>query len=477
MSATDFFVTPDGAGQKDGSNWENAMGLTEFYAKMKFVFNQTPVNDYHTGEEFYFGTGTYNFTSTIFISRSSVSFKGGYDATTGELSTTERTVFNGNNKARSNGALFIQSNSERNEDGKKRIVNISGIDFENFITNNEWRGNDTNWQHGMPSAIYIMTCGYAEISDCNFRNNKCVATGSNAMAGAISLNKVNALIRNCSFTGNEGTNGGAVKLYYNIEGNWVKNVYLTVDGCYFSGNKATDNGGALYGRNAMQVNIINTTIVGNEATNGGGVFNNGAGNYDGICNVVSSTIAGNTATAGSEVYTNGKGVLNVTNSIIVAGDDVDAIVDATETAGFKFNGNNIIGNVAEGYVSTKSDDISITNNFTTVFGDNVPAADGTLSPVKFMAGMDPDAITGFVTEEGWPYAVDATVDQLGNARTTGKSNGAIAISDTTTGIDDVPADLEVGDESWYTLKGLRLTGCPTVSGIYIHKGRKVLVLK
>lgn len=482
MFATDYYVTPEGAGQKDGSTWENAMGLTEYYAHMKFYYKangdipKTEVNDAHTGEQYFFSTGKYTFTQTIFISRSGVTFKGGYDPTTGEPATSGRTIFDGNNTARTNGALFIADNSERDEAGKKRAINISNIDFENFITKGEWRNDDTNWQSGRPSAIYIISNGYTEISDCNFRNNKCQGTGDNAMPGALSLNKVNALVRNCSFTGNEGTDGGAIKLYYNYSGNWTKMAYLTVDGCYFSGNKSTGNGGAIYARNSQQINIINSTIAANEAAIGGGIHSNGPGNYTQILNIVSSTIAGNTATTGSQVFTNGNGVLNVANSIIVADGGADAIADASATSGYKFQGNNLIGKVAEGYASAESDNISADNNYETVFGDNAIAADGTITPEKYWAGMAPADIAAIVTEEAWPFAVDAAVDQLGNARSTSTSNGALATSDTTNSI-EVIADNEAenGDEAWYNLQGMRMTQRPAAKGIYIHKGHKVLV--
>ena len=477
MSATDYFITPEGAGEKTGSNWENAMGLTELYSHMKFVFNTTPVNDSHTGEQFYFSTGTYTFTQTIFFYRSNCTLKGGYDPTTGELATSGRTVFDGANTARNNGALFIMSNTERNTDAaKSRAVNISGIDFENFVTKGEWRANETNWQSGRPGAVYIAACGYAEINDCNFRNNKCTGSGDNAMAGALSLNKVNALVRNCSFTGNEGTDGGAIKQYYNMSGEWTKMSYLTIENCFISGNKSTNNGGAVYARNSKQLNIINSTLTGNEATDGGAIHSNGPGDYTQIVNIVSSTIAGNTAPNGSQIYTGGTGALSVANSIIVADGGVDAIADASATSGYKFQGNNFIGNVAEGYTKTESDMIGADNTYAAIFGDNALAANGTITPVKFVAGMAPDAIASIVAEESWNFSVDSAVDQLGNARSAQTSNGALAVKDTTTGIDAIAGDAAAeGDNAWYTLQGIRLAERPAAKGIYIHNGHKYII--
>lgn len=489
MSATDYFITPEGAGEKTGSNWENAMGLTELLGKLSW--NKT--NDDHTNNVYYLSTGNYIFTKTGFIFNSGLTLKGGYDATTGELAATGRTVFNGNGQARSNGALFLQPNAVQNEAGKKRTVTISNIDFENFVANGIWRdGNATNWNYGYASALYIVKCGYAEINDCNFRNNKCTATGTytddnqnksaqdKAMAGAVSLNRVNAIFRNCSFTGNTGTQGGAVKLFYCMGGDVTKNLYTTFDGCYFANNSTDDSGAAIMGRHTMQVNIINTTIANNNAAkNGGAVYINGPGYYSNTLNIVSSTIAGNTAAKGSQVFAGGKGDVKVANSIIVGDGDADAILsDASEdaTSGYKFQGNNFIGNVAEGYTKTESDMIGADNTYAAIFGDNALAANGTITPVKFVAGMAPDAIASIVAEESWNFSVDSAVDQLGNARSAQTSNGALAVKDTTTVIDAIADDAAAeGDNAWYTLQGIRLAERPAAKGIYIHNGHKYII--
>lgn len=490
MLATDYFITPEGNGSKDGSTWENAMGFSDFMGIMV-----CPTTDeVHNENVYFFAVGNYEFTKTGFIFNSGLTLKGGYDATTGELAESGRTVFDGKNKTRSNGAFFLQPNSLQNEAGKARTVRISNIDFENFVTNNVWRNGDTKWNYGMPSALYIVKCGYAEITDCNFRNNQCVATGTymddnqkdsdgkatahdKIMAGAVSLNRVNAVFRNCSFTGNIGSQGGAVKLFYDMGGAITKNLYTTFDRCYFANNKTSDSGAAIMARHTMRVNIINTTIVDNESQMGGGIFINGLGTYENVLNVVSSTVAGNTAGTGSQIYTGGKTVINVANSIIVAKDDVAAISDKIETAGYTFQGNNLIGDVAEGYTASESDDISAVNNYQAVFGSNVLAANGTLTPIKFKEGMAADAIASIVAAESWNYSVDCSVDQLGDARVTNTSNGALAVTNVSSGVDDVTVDSEtVADESWYNLQGMRLKDRPTDKGIYIHKGKKIMVL-
>ena len=48
LSATDFFVTPEGAGDKSGSTWENAMGTAEFLTKLTWEgANKTEIGRAH----------------------------------------------------------------------------------------------------------------------------------------------------------------------------------------------------------------------------------------------------------------------------------------------------------------------------------------------------------------------------------------------------------------------------------------------
>ena len=165
MNAADVYVTPEGNGTKDGTTRENAMGLTEYNALMKFksVSDATGKFDETT---FKFAAGEYIITSTSFVYRSGITVEGSYDPATGQKSATERTIFNGNNKERSNDAFFLQPESKMDGTNGTRKVSISGIDFENFVCTNVWRNGDTNWQYGLPSTIYITRCGEAKITDC-----------------------------------------------------------------------------------------------------------------------------------------------------------------------------------------------------------------------------------------------------------------------------------------------------------------------
>ena len=47
--------------------------------------------------------------------------------------------------------------------------------------------------------------------------------------------------------------------------------------------------------------------------------------------------------------------------------------------------------------------------------------------------------------------------------------------DQTTGVIEVKEVNEVKDDSWYTLNGVKLSGKPTKTGLYIHNGKKVII--
>ena len=112
---------------------------------------------------------------------------------------------------------------------------------------------------------------------------------------------------NSTISGNTASSGGGI---YN-------GGTLTVSNSTISGNKATSNGGGIYNSRfgGSTASISNSTISGNSAINGGGIFND---RFNTTVTVSNSTIYGNSATAA----TNGgggirnQGTLNLSSSTI-----------------------------------------------------------------------------------------------------------------------------------------------------------------
>ena len=54
-------------------------------------------------------------------------------------------------------------------------------------------------------------------------------------------------------------------------------------------------------------------------------------------------------------------------------------------------------------------------------------------------------------------------------------SNVLLMDDDATGINDVKTNSKTHSESWYTLDGRKLNGKPTVKGMYIKGGRKVVI--
>ena len=114
--------------------------------------------------------------------------------------------------------------------------------------------------------------------------------------------------------GNDVTNGG---LGLNEGGGIYNSGDLDLVGSTLTGNTTyytfpAGNGGALYNSDEGDVFIANSTIWGNKADNGGGIHN-----YRGVIDIESSTLAENLAPGGySEIFTNLSGTTRLRRSIV-----------------------------------------------------------------------------------------------------------------------------------------------------------------
>lgn len=105
---------------------------------------------------------------------------------------------------------------------------------------------------------------------------------------------------------------------------------LTIQNSTISGNSAL-SGGGIY--NSGQLTILNSTLSGNRGTEkGGGIYNYGS------ATIINNTIADNSASSGGGIYNNSSRTLNLKNSIVTRnGDDL--------VNGGPITPDNIVGNV------------------------------------------------------------------------------------------------------------------------------------
>jgi len=104
-----------------------------------------------------------------------------------------------------------------------------------------------------------------------------------------------------------------------VDGNMASRVFQTVTGAKtvsISGltirNGKGGEGGGIENADTVTLTIINSTLSGNTAGLGGGVFNSGR------VTIVSSTFSSNMASEGGGIYNSGSGMLTITNSTFSA---------------------------------------------------------------------------------------------------------------------------------------------------------------
>jgi predicted outer membrane repeat protein len=133
--------------------------------------------------------------------------------------------------------------------------------------------------------------------------NLAVSYGYNGMGGAI-LNEGTLTVSNSTFSGNEAYNGGAI---FNDGGT------LMVTNSTFSGNSTyLDGGGGAISNGGGPLTVSNSTFSGNHAYNGGAIDN-----YDTLT-VTNSTLLGNSANNhGGAIYDEGYfSTTTLTNTIV-----------------------------------------------------------------------------------------------------------------------------------------------------------------
>lgn len=173
-------------------------------------------------------------------------------------------------------------------------------------------------------------------------------------------NRGNLTIVDSTITGNSARNGGGIINY----GDNLISPVLLLDGVQLIDNEATNFGGGLYnyaGGGTVAATIRNSTFLDNVATDsGGGLYNQGASGAATI-DLTDSTVAGNISTSGGGIFNNGN------NGEAVITLNRAALIDneASNQGGGLFNNGNL-GRAA----------VSITNS--TIFGNNAGLSGGGL---------------------------------------------------------------------------------------------------
>ncbi len=436
LFAETYYVTPEGAGSKDGSSWENAFGVEELIAKAAANEN---------GD-------VYNFAGGVYKPSDVVSFKAQTGATLNGNTEGERTVFSGdvdgdNIPTDMDLDILIKVQANTTNGISTNLIKINNIDFTCVFTDNT-DGNNTNI-----GALMIDNSGDVQVQGCRFYNNK--ATGTQGGAPC-QINRSTVKFTNCDFYKNTcESRGAAIRLRSGNNGdtpdkNAAKKGFTTFENCVFKENTTNDNLGVIFAATANQVNLINSVVV-NNVSNGtekaATIFLNPKGTFANQLTIINSTIAGNTP---SQIGFNGKGAnLRMVNSIIVGAEGTNAIDFSADEdfANVMSGGYNYVGPISVGEFWQDTDNHGTDCTYASIFGDNTLNSDNQLVPVKYVAGASGEQVTSATADWGLPTGLSLTTDAAGNTRAAGMTPGANSfteaqIKDFTTSVITVINDAE-----------------------------------
>lgn len=476
--AATYYVTPEGAGTKDGSNWENAFGIEE-------LITQAAANS--NGDIYNLAGGTYKPSQTVV-------FKTATGAILNGSADGERTIFSGdkddNNRATSGDAnRLIRFQPNTAHGAKTNLVQINDIDFTCVYT----VSNDGTDNMG---ALMIDNAGYVEVNSCNFYNNW--SDGSRGGAAAL-FYRSNVVLTNCVFRNNSANYRGVIRLTSNAN----TKGYTTFQNCVFKDNKNYHNlGGVICAQQSQQVNLIGCTMTLNSAaTQGGAIYINGKdASYANHLMIVNSTIAGNTVsgdvTEDGQIYSTQGGNISVINSIIVSRSETTKDFyfgsggDATKFS-FVSGGYNVAGSVAgvpapaaETEAASvvlmsdsdsdsdinwlPTDHVSADNTYAEVFGTNTLNSDNQLIPAKYFAGAGSEQVKAATSNWGLPESADFGDSAEGDT----PGSYAVSAGDLQTGVDEIVTENEVGSitaigVNCYRIAGARCIEAYTISGAQV----------
>lgn len=311
-----FYVSVEAKGRKDGSNWDNAAGLTE----LKALLAKGAVMNV------YMSAGTYSVEDALVSETEGADFSvyGGYPAGAKGASLKAR-------DAKANATVFDGGGKSQIWLTKKGNVLFDGLTFQNGFSAKDNGG----------ALVFNGTGVTGKVVDCSFIGNK-VTDGNNntkgLSGGAIHVGEANVTVENCSFSKNYGRNGGS--LYSD-----KAKAQLTVKGCTFTEDYTYNTGGSINNTNGTQI-IENCTFTGcyNLGGTGGAIHINGAYAVQTLKNCVFNACEANRNNSYTKV--NNKacgGAISVQNAYLdIIGCTFDGNMGASGSAMLLQNGDGLV---------------------------------------------------------------------------------------------------------------------------------------
>jgi predicted outer membrane repeat protein len=176
---------------------------------------------------------------------------------------------------------------------------------------------------GNGGGVFMGDSGTLTLNDCTISDN-----AASFLGGGIYMNNSATLhVFRSTFASNTAVYGGAI--FPNMSGT------VNMNDSTLNGNSATDSGGAIYVEISSTLNATNNTFSGNSAGNDGGAIVNQA-----TFTLTSNTITGNSASTGGGIY-NQTPAATLNNNLVA----LNTAVIGVDLAGIPYTGTyNMIGN-------------------------------------------------------------------------------------------------------------------------------------
>lgn len=508
-SATEYFFSPTGAGEMDGTSWDNAAPSDYLGGLMA---------ELQPGDAVYLTGGTYlpDRNTGLWDFPQGVTIKGGYAPdskgtdTAITYPTEYETIFtadlDGDGKGDNSNRAFIRIANELNDDGKTGDKTYADYQKTTIagITVRDANYTSTSYYYG--SAVYGIHATL-EFDYVNFINNYIACPGGNVL-----MQGCYAEFHDCKFIDNKGQSSGVAFLARQHNGGSKKEEtrggVTILDRCEFINNTAehpeldgnkdgmiaaryggamavSDYGGTIY--------INNTTVTGSHINVAGGMGRFGGGTtiyllnssfFDCTC-ALSSRTQGHIISCGSgtHLYTVNTISVNKTDGLEepMETNDIQDSQCTLDSRGYNFWGS-VRNNSGTPFAAT--DNVSKDNVMGTIFGTNeLTQVNGcsVIAPLESFRTVPLADVKAAAEAWNLPASIDVTVDQTGRQRPEMTVNGAYDQSAVSGIVDIIPSADAVAtpDDAVYNLQGIRVAKRADMqtlpAGLYICGGEKYIV--
>ena len=496
-NAENYFFSVNGAGDQDGTSWENS-APAEYLA--------STVAGLSAGDAVYVQGGTYlpDRNTGLWDIPQGVTIKGGYGPdkkgtdTSITYPTETETIFTadldgdgkGDNGAR---ALIVIANELTDgwkgdktwQDYKK--VSISGVTIRDAY----YTGEST-----YKGAALFAVQANVEFDHVKFIDNKTEVGG-----GVVCCQGSRAVFRDCIWRGNKGTNAGVALLCRQHNGGSseaeTRRGETIVDRCEFTDNTVAepDNSNkAKYGGAIALADwggtmwINNTTVTGTHISWAGamGRFGTGTTLYSTNNTFYDCTCSYDVRHSGSIISMGDKSHLYAANTISV--NKVDGFEGMlatnfiqTELCTFDTKGYNVWGSTFNNSATpfAPTDNVNKDNTVAVVFGDNEAQTVGgtrVIAPLESFRGVVLADIEAAAAGWSMPAEIDVTLDQTGAKRPASTIPGAYDVQAEKENSGISAAIVESASFSLLALGGGHyvVRGAEGVAAVYDLGGRKVV---